>query len=44
MTRIQALQNEAGMLSEQLAETKEAHVRLERAHLIDREAKRVAQE
>jgi hypothetical protein len=44
MTRIQALQNEAGMLSEQLAETKEAHVRLERAHLIDREAKRMAQQ
>jgi len=44
MARIHALQNEAGMLSEQLAETKEAHVRLERAHLIDREAKRMAQE
>jgi hypothetical protein len=31
-------------LSQELAAAKEGHIRLERAHLIDREAKRVAQE
>jgi len=44
LTRIQVLQNEVASLSEDLAATKAAHVRLERAHLMDREAKRVAQE
>lgn len=41
--RIQALQDESARLSEDLAATKEAHIRLERAHLMDREARRVAQ-
>ena len=42
--RIQALQTERDRLSESLAEERDAHVRLERSHMIDREAKRAAQE
>lgn len=41
--RIQALQTERDALSEELAAERDAHVRLERTHLIDREAKRAAQ-
>lgn len=44
LSRIQALQSEVASVSQDLAATREAHVRLERAHLIDREAKRAAQE
>jgi len=43
MARIQMLQTERDGLSEALAEERDAHVRLERSHLIDREAKRAAQ-
>jgi hypothetical protein len=41
--RIQTLQTERDALSEALAAERDAHVRLERTHLIDREAKRAAQ-
>jgi len=43
MARIQILQNERDGLSEALAGERDAHIRLERSHLIDREAKRAAQ-
>jgi len=43
LSRIQSLQTEAARLTEDLAAAKQAHVRLERAHLMDREAKRAAQ-
>lgn len=43
MARIQALQTERDSLSEALVGARDAHIRLERSHLIDREAKRAAQ-
>jgi hypothetical protein len=42
-SRIQTLQTERDALSEALASKREEHARLERTHLIDREAKRAAQ-
>jgi hypothetical protein len=43
MSRIQTLQTERDALSEALAAKRDEHARLERTHLIDREAKRAAQ-
>jgi hypothetical protein len=43
MARIQLLQTERDTLNEALARERTAHIRLERLHLIDREAKRAAQ-
>ncbi|MGB5833754.1 MAG: hypothetical protein WBG92_17415, partial [Thiohalocapsa sp.] len=44
LMRIQSLQTERDILSESLAAARDEHVRLERSHLVDREAKRAAQE